>query len=236
MSIFSLLFACAPHVSWQVQPAASYTLPSLEVTVVAGDRSCKRVADELVSALASRPGVVVRPDAEQRLEVRGCDERLDTTVEIQAYYFGYGADAGQDERRYTMRGVAGAELWIGGGTRLIGAAERRLRGPWVKDGDLDIPRALVLRDGLRRDLAMDLADQVAPLPETIRRMVYLDPEPGTARELHNAAVTAEQTGDLNEALRLAKAAYAAEPTRSRMRLIQALEAHAVDVGYALKTQ
>lgn len=224
------------HVEWQVQPRPSYTLPSLEVAVVAGDKSCKRVADALVDALAARPGVVVRPDAPQRLEVRNCDERLDTTVEMEQNYLGlqYADQVVQEQRRYSMRGFAEGELWVGERVKLLGSAERSLRGPWVTDGDLDIPRALALREGLRRDLAMDLADQVAPLPETIRRTIYRDPEPGTARELHNEAVDAERAGDLDRALALAKQAYAAEPSQARMRYIEALEAHAESVGYALR--
>lgn len=236
MLVSLLLAGCAPHVEWQVQPRPSYTLPSMEVAVVAGDRSCKRVADELVDTLASRPGVVVRPDAAQRLEVRNCGERLDTTVEMESNYLGlkYQSEVVQEQRRYSVRGVADAELWIAGKVKLIGGAERHLRGPWVTDGDLDIPRALALREGLRRDLAMDLADQVAPLPETIRRTIYKDPEPGTARQLHNQAVDAERAGNLDEALRLAKQAYAAEPSAARIDYIEELQAHAQSVGYALR--
>lgn len=231
------LLGCAHRVEWQVQPRPSYTLPSLEVAVVSADKSCKRVADELVETLSARPGVLVRPDAPQRLVVLGCDERLDTTVEMEQNYLGlqYPTEVVQEQRRYNMRGYAQAELQVGESVRLLGTAERNLRGPWVTDGDLDIPRALALREGLRRDLAMDLADQLAPLPETIRRTIYRDPEPGTARELHNEAVEAEQKGELDAALVLARRAYAAQPSQARMRYIEALEAHAEAVGYALRT-
>lgn len=205
--------------------------------MVAGDRSCKRVADQLVDTLSSRPGVVVRPDAPQRLEVRACEERLDTTIELESNHPGIKYDDRMftEQRRYSMRGVAQAELRIGASVSLVGSAERKLRGPWVTDGDLDVPRALALREGLRRDLALDLADQVAPLPATIRRTLYRDPEPGTARQLHNQAVDAERAGDLDKALELAKAAYAAEPSPARMRLIEGLQAHADSVGYAFRT-
>ena len=88
-------------------------------------------------------------------------------------------------------------------------------------------------DDVRRDLAYDLADQVAPLPATIRRTLYADPEPGTARQLHNQAVDAERDGDLSKALQLAREAYGANPTAASMRYIEQLQDHARRVGYAL---
>ncbi len=239
MSILLLALGCAHQVSWQVQPAPSYTLPSWEVSVVAGERGCKRVADELASTLSARPGVRVRPDAPVRLEVVRCDDEVDTTVELESVYPGlvYSTRVYKEQRRYEMRGWASAELVVesaGAPTvRLTGGAERSERSPWVSEEDLEIPRALSLREAVRRDLAHDLADQLAPLPATIRRTLYRDPEPGTARQLHNQAVDAERAGDLDNALRLAKEAYAANPTASAMRYIEALQDHAVAVGYAL---
>jgi hypothetical protein len=223
--------ACAHRVSWEVQPRPAYTLPSMEVAVVAGDKSCKKVADELAETLSARPGVVVRPDAAQRLEVRNCDENLHTNVEMESTHF---RNVVSERRRYTMRGVAQGELWVADRTKLLGTAERHLRGPWEAEGDLDIPGALALREGLRRDLARDFAQQVAPLPETISRTLYKDPEPGTSRELHNEAVEAEQAGDLDRAVSLAREAYAADPSMASLRYLEALQSHAEAVGYALK--
>ncbi|MFZ5475858.1 MAG: hypothetical protein ACOZNI_03710 [Myxococcota bacterium] len=230
-----LALACAHRVSWEVQPAPAYTLASMEVAVVAGDRSCKRVADELAEALSAR-GVTVRPDAAQRLEVRKCDELLHTNIEVLSMDYGlaYAQGVRTERRRYTMRGTAHAELWVGDRTKLLGAADRNLRGPWVTEGDLDLPGALALREGLQRDLARDLAQQVAPLPETISRRLYRDPEPGTARQLHNEAVEAERGGDLDRAVALAREAYAADPSMTSLRYLEELKAHAEAVGYALK--
>jgi hypothetical protein len=207
MSVFLLLIGCASHVSWEVQPTPSYALPSLEVSVVAGDKECKRVADELARTLSARPGVLVRPDASVRLLLEGCEDQVDTTVELES-----------------ANNPA---------VRLVGGAERRLRGPWVTEGTLELPRQMSLSDAVRRDLAIDLADQVAPLPATIRRTLYRDPEPGTARNLHNQAVDAERSGSLDAAIKLARQAYAANPTPQAMRYIEALQDHADAVGYAL---
>ena len=240
MALVLQLLGCAPHVSWEVQPLPSYTLPSLEVAVVAGDRGCKRVADELASTLSARPGVRVHPDAPVRLVVLACDGEIDTTVELESTFPGivYDTRVYQEQRRYSMRGWASATLEVQSSAvlsaRLPGAAERFVQGPWVANGQLEIPGALSLDASVRRDLAANLADQVVPLPATIRRTVYRDPEPGTARQLHNEAVRAEREGNLNDALRLARAAWAAHPTADAMRFIEALQEHASAVGYALR--
>jgi hypothetical protein len=238
MSLLLLLGACGKQVSWEVQPTPAYQLPSMEVSVVAGDRACKRVADELASTLSARPGVRVRPDAPIRLQLDNCADDVDTTVEMEANVLGLRyTTAVVEQRRYEMRGWAHADLVVTSagqpGVRLVGGAERRESSPWVSGTDLEIPRQLSLREAVRRDLALDLADQLAPLPATIRRTLYRDPEPGTAREFHNAAVDAERAGDLSRALKLAREAYAANPTAASMRYVAALQEHARQVGYAL---
>jgi hypothetical protein len=239
MGLLLLLLGCARQVTWQVQPRPSYALPGLEVSVVAGDRGCKHVADELASTLSARPGVLVRPDAPVRLQLQDCDGEIDTTVELESTYPGlvYDNNVFSERRRYDMRGWANAVLVVQSSgvptVKLAGGAERKVRGPWVSEGQLEIPRALSLEVSVRRDLATDLADQVAPLPATIRRTLYRDPEPGTARQLHNEAVDAEREGDLDRAVELARQAYAANPTQSSMQYIEALQEHAQAVGYAL---
>ena len=143
----------------------------------------------------------------------------------------------QERRRYNMRGWASAEMVVQSPesppAHLTGGAERREDSPWVSEGTLELPRAALLEEAARRDLATDLADQIAPLPATIRRTLYRDPEPGTSRQLHNDAVDAERRGNLDEALKLAQQAYAANPTAAGMRYIEALQEHARAVGYAL---
>jgi hypothetical protein len=113
--------------------------------------------------------------------------------------------------------------------------ERAQRGPWVTAGDLDLPASAMLRDRLANDLADKLADRIAPLPATLRRTIYPDPEPGTARQLHNDAVAAEKAGNLDAALQLARQAYAADPSPGAMDYLEDVRAHASSVGYALRT-
>lgn len=239
MALLMLLLGCARHVSWDVQPRPSYALPSLEVSVVTGERSCKRVADNLAKTLSARPGVVVNPNAPVRLLVQDCEQEVETLLEFESTFPGisYANNVSHERRRVEMRGWANAVLVVdspaASTVRLVGGSERRLRSPWVTDGEVDMPRLFTLQQAVRRDLATDLADQLVPLPATIRRTLYNDPEPGTSRELHNLAVDAERAGNLDEALRLAKQAYAANPTATGMGFIEALQEHASTVGYAL---
>lgn len=229
------------QVSWTVQPPADYALAQTEVAVVAAEPACRGLADALVTALGSRPGITVRPDAPQRLTVRRCDEQVTTSIDIEGTYPGldYGTSVYQERRRYSLNGHARGELLIDG----LGAApvsfteevDRAVRGAWIDEGSLDIPASFALRERVNADLADALADKIAPLPETIRRTIYPDPEPGTARQLHNDAVAAERAGNLDDALRLAREAYAAQPSPMAMDYIEALQEHASQVNYALKT-
>lgn len=62
------------------------------------------------------------------------------------------------------------------------------------------------------------------------RRLYNHAQPGSADALHNAAVAAEQVGDLAEAVALAREAYVAKPDRRRLRYVHLLEGRLVEVG------
>jgi hypothetical protein len=233
---------------------AAVSLPSLRLAVISDDRSCRKVADELAKALTARPGVDVSPSAPVRLVVSNCDERIDSSVELNYDYMGLGYDDSvvRQDRRYTQHVRATAKLMVlrpdADSVTLPGTAERTARtwGDLPRHGSRELPAAasaetgtgmadaLALREQVRRDLAYGLADKVAPLPERLKRIVYADPEPGTAQQLHNQAVEAERRGDLDEALRLARQAWAADPSAVSKAYIEQLEYHAARVGYALR--
>ncbi len=236
MLLVLAVLGCVHQVSWEVQPRPSYTLPSLEVSVIAEDRACKRVADDLVDQLGTRPGVRVKPGASVQLILHECQEGSNLIVEVEDLASVGFPPSPEVVRRYLRRAWSTGELVVhgpGAPVTLLGSAERTDRGSWERsDGD-PIPALVALQTSLRRDLARDLADQVAPLPETLRRQVYRDPQPGTSRQLHNEAVQAEREGDLQRAARLAEQAYAANPTRAEMLYLEDLKQHAEAVGYAL---
>ena len=236
-----LLLACAPKTSWQVQPAAQVDVPLAAVAVVAEDRACGDVSDALIEALEARPGVRVEPNGATRLVVTGCEELVKTTVEVdldQAVSLGQGAAA--EKRRVIVDGSSEVTVQVHHGTAapvaLSASAHRVLTTPWSESNVSMPPRAAAVPRQLDRDLALDIADQVSPLPETLRRRIYRDPEPGTARALHNAAVDAEKTGDFETALSLAEEAWAADPNPRAAQYLQDLQAHAEQVGYALRAE
>jgi len=237
-----LLFAigCVHQVSWTEQYAARYPAPTTTVAVVAMEQACRPLAEAVIDALGSRPGVEVRPDATQRLFVQGCDELVTTEVDVEGNYpgLGYGNAVYFERRRYTLHGWSKGVLEVQtpglDPVKFTATAERDQRGPWVATGDLDIPGTPTLRDRLAEDVADQLVQNLVPLPETIRRTVFPDPEPGTSRQLHNDAVAAERAGNLDEAMRLARAAYAADPSPAAMDYVEALEHRFEQVGYASK--
>lgn len=235
------LLGCVHQVSWTIQPPAALALQQTEVAVVAAEPGCRALADSLVDALGSRPGIVVRPDAAQRLTVHRCDEQVTTSIDIEGNYPGldYGSGVYQERRRYSLKGSASGEMVVDGlgsaPVRFAETVDRDIRSAWVNEGNLDIPASMELRERLADDLAGTLADKIAPLPETIRRSIYADPEPGTSRQLHNDAVAAERAGNLDEAMRLARQAYAAQPSPAAMDYIEELSQHAAQVNYAFKT-
>lgn len=240
--VFSLIIGCVHQVTWVEERSAAYPLATTQVAVVAMERACRPLADALVKELGSRPGVDVHPEATQRIFVKQCDDLLTTSVDVEGNYPGidYGAEVYFERRRYTLHGWGRGvmEVQAPGVDPVTFAVdiERDLRGPWVASDAFDMPANPELQTRLTGDLAERLADKLAPLPETIRRVVFPDPEPGTARRLHNDAVAAERSGNLDEALTLAKAAYGADPSPMAMDYIERLEEHAEAVGYAFKSK
>lgn len=73
-------------------------------------------------------------------------------------------------------------------------------------------------------------DAVGVQPLQHHRRLYANARPGSADALHNAAVAAEQVGDLSEAFALAREAYVAEPDRRRHRYVEQLEHRLVAAG------
>lgn len=238
--MFWFLLGCAKHVSWEVQPVPGVEVP-LVLVVEASEPACGGLARELERTLAGRPGVVLRADAPVHLELSHCEMVVNPQVQVDFNVVGLNYDDAvrEERRRYDLDGKATAKMMVdapGVSTPLDGEARRRDSSPWLTPEAFVVPSIMTFEDSLELDLARNLADRVAPLPETLRRMVYRDPEPGTARHFHNDAVAAERQGDLETALSLAKQAYAADPTVAHLEYLQALQQHAQMVGYAWKME
>jgi hypothetical protein len=203
----ALLGGCVHTVQVAMPPAPAVTIDASAVAVVAADRSCHGIADALVAELNRLEGVSVDPRAEIRLEVTGCDLALHPVVDIEI-------TPKVDRRRITVQGWGHAVLTVkvGGETQahLIGASHQGLDGAW---GEIDLPG---LSRAMERDLvetvAVDLAEQLRPLPRLVDRRVYGRAGRGSPRSLHNLAVAAEARGELVEARRLARLSYEELPS------------------------
>lgn len=239
ITLFALgsLSGCATRVAWEVRPAPTVELDTTNIAVATEDRACKPVADQLVRTLSARPGVVVQPRAETRLVVESCEQFVETTVEIQQDQAETGTLA-TDRRRTTVVGEGVAIVGVYNGQERIAEIEVSVdlqdRADWnaTENG---APEVAGMSRGVDEELAVSIADKIAPLPQDLKRRMYKDAEPGTARALHNQAVVAEQDGDLDLALSLAEGAYAANPTASNMRYVEELEHHAETVGFVFAT-
>jgi hypothetical protein len=222
-----LLTACAHMTaSWVETPDARVDVSGAAMAIVVDDRRCQGIADALVRELQRRDGVRVSPDAVVRLALSRCEIAVRSEVDISQLYSGLGTGlgGGTEVRDEVVRAVGTVAMTVevdGRPQTTLGARSHRVRR--LSDTDRTQGR-LSLTDGVARDIAVDLAQQVAPEPEVVRRRVYRDPETGSARALHNAAVEAERSGDLSRALELARRAAGAAPTAAHQGYLEALEA------------
>jgi hypothetical protein len=203
---------CAPTVQLEVPAAPAVSLPTHAVAVVAHERVCQPAADALARELGDSDGVTVDHRAPLRLELIACGDDQSWTVEQ------VGSDDQPQRQRTTVAARAHAVVAVvspdGVRAHLIGTGRHLVASSWSEPTRL----AHVSRTAHRHvlgDLAADLAHQVSPVPTMVERRVYPNAGPGSARELHNLAVRAEQRGDLDLAWLLAQAAWNERPTPAR---------------------
>lgn len=233
--LFVLLgLGCAKKVAWKISPVPTVEVDTALVSVAAQGAECRELADEVLAVLGTRPGVRIEPDAPTRLVVRDCEQFLATIVEVQE---AMGDDiTDTSRRRLTVEGTGSATIEVWSGEVVIASLTPQEfhieSSSWADEGRIPAPRARAVTQALNKGVAVAVADDLAPLPESLERKLYANAEPGTARALHNSAVEAEQSGDLDKAMRLAREAYAADPSQRSMRYLEQLEVHAQRVGYA----
>lgn len=238
MLFFALGLGCAKTVAWKISPVPAVEVDTAAVSVAASGAECRELADEVLSVLGSRPGVRIEPEAQTRLVVRDCEQFLATIVEVEE---AMGDDiTDTSRRRVTVEGTGNAvvEVWSGDVVvaELTPQEFHTESSAWADEGRIPAPRARAVTTALNEGVADAVADDLAPLPESLQRKLYAKAEPGTARALHNEAVEAEKRGDLDEAMRLAREAYAADPSARSMRYLEQLEVHAQRVGYAFAVE
>jgi len=219
--------------TWEVTPDARFALSDARVAIVADHKNCRSIADALTREISRRSGVRVAPDAPVRLALSRCSVDVQTEVDIAQLYPGLqsGLTGGTEQRDEIIRAVGKVALTVevdGRPQATMGAKSHRVRH--LRTGEHAQGR-LSVADGVARDLARELAQQVAPEPEVVRRRFYRDPEPGSAQALHNQAVDAERVGDLSAALELAQKAAGASPTPAHQAYVAELKARMSDSRY-----
>ena len=213
MLIF-LALACA-HTSavWKTTPSARIDAPTGSMAVVASDRRCQSYADALIAEFRLREGVLVDPAARTRLVLERCSVSQRTEVDITQDY-GVSTTGLHEQRSQAIRSQGKAVVVIevdGQRAGQLSTTKKRVR--IVRDGDLAVARKQAyLRDRVVADVVEEIAQRLVPVSEVVRRRWYTDPEPGTARDLHNRAVDAERAGDLAKAIEFAEASMAAHRT------------------------
>mgnify|MGYP002633023213 CR=1 FL=1 len=238
--LLSLLACATAPVTWEVQPDPRVEVDTTRIAIAAEGRECREVADALIDTLGARPGVRIDPAATTSLRVTDCTIATQPTVEVQ--HEGGAVDAWatgfEEQRRVVVDGQGSANVVIYSNglelSSLLVETRASEASPWSEEG---VPSARVysVDQQLIGGLAGEVADALVPLPVDLERRIYKDPEPGTARALHNQAVSAEAKGDIPGALALASEAYAASPTPRGARYIEALESR-LGAAYAENTE
>jgi hypothetical protein len=220
-----LLFACThtPAV-WESSPRPAVSAPLARVSVVSSDKRCKDFADALAIEFSMRRGVEVVPQSDTRLLLNMCRVQLSTEVDVTQIYTG-GASSVLEQRDQAVRGHGQAVLTIevnGQPLGMVNSEAKRVRLIRASD-PAHLQRRSTIRDRVVSDIVEDLAQQIAPIPERVRRRWYRNPEPGTAKAFHNQAVDAERSGDLAEAIRLASESVNASRTPASVAYLRTLE-------------
>ncbi len=229
-----LALACShTQAVWEYTPQPFTSAPTTEVSVVVSDRRCQMLADSLAVALSMRDGVRVVPQARTRLLLNLCRVDLETEVDITQMYLESDGLSAVDRREQIVRGDGSAVLTVeldGRPIDMLNTTGNRVR--MIREGDpTHLYRRSVIHDSVVRDMSEDLAQQLVPVAETIRRRWYRNPEPGTSRELHNQAVDAERSGDLAAAIQLAEESVNASRTPQTVRYLQALRQRQSEIEY-----
>ena len=221
--ILLFAFACGHSlVSWEFQPPPAVSASLSEVVVVVSGDECQGIANEIAMTLAMREGHSIHPDARTRLILNMCSVESETrTVAARPSTKGKTAP---DDRISRGKGSALVTVELDGRPMGMVKAEslQMQRSSTAQSASetmgADIEKAVV------SELATDLVQQLAPLPETVERRWYRKPKPGTAKSLHNQAVDAERAGNFEEAVRLAKLAAEADNNRHTADYLRAMEA------------
>ena len=231
--LFLFALACAhTNAVWEAAPPPKVDAPLGAVAVVASDKRCQEFANALAIEFSMRDGVTVAPQARTRLLLNLCRLEVSTEIDVTQTYSA-GATSMLEKRDQAVRGHGMAVLTIevdGQPVGMLNSERKRVR--MVREGDPShLHKRSYIRERVVSDVVDELAQQLVPVPEIVRRRWYKNPEPGTAKALHNEAVDAERSGDLAAAIQLAQQAVDADRSPRSVAYLRALKARYGDTRF-----
>lgn len=221
LTVAVLLTGCSRRVEVSLPATPAVEIRTDRVAVVSGERACRDVADQLVEQLNDLDGIAVDPRADVRLVVRSCESTFEPKVDITVP----GNDDEAWASRVSVAGRAVAVLQV----EAHGQVQVHLIGTGVHEsaGELRAGQVVRLRRRVARDLAVavavDLTEQVRPIPRIVQRRVYPNAPASTARGQRRLAVEAELAGDLHAATRHARMSHQLKPSAESAEYLQELE-------------
>ena len=224
--IFLITLACMhSQAVWETSPKPVVAAATARLSVVVSDRRCQDLANALAIEFSMRPGVEVVPDAPTRLLLNLGRRELSTEIDVSQTY-STGSSSLLEQRDQAVRANGMAVMTIEVDQQPVGMVNTESsRVRMVREGDPShLHKRAYIRDRVVGDMANDLAQKIAPLPEVVRRRWYRNPDPGTAKDFHNRAVDAERSGDFSAAIRLATQSMNASRTPRTVAYLRDLEA------------
>ena len=212
-TLFALsIVGCSPSMRVEISPIPTLNIASTSVSVVASDRECRTIANELVDILRSSYGFQVDPLSPIRLTLSDCGAHYETNVTVTQP-----VESGRflaDHRKISVLGSAHASLAVSafGNVQAYSIGTGRQEGVVGRHAESLVTLRKVTETNLNSLVAEDLASQVSPVPKEVARRVFPNAPGDTARGLHTLAVQAEALGAFDAALEYARAAHDQRPT------------------------
>lgn len=229
--LLGTLTGCAHRsVSW-VETNQSVLAPEVaQVTVRSDDPACAGIERGLRNELLRR-GLSVTEAAPVHLSLSACEREVRSELGLRTENTLFNESQGADGlRQVQVWGSGRAELRVAEagseGLVLVSRASAEDAVGWRQKPDDAVARQVGLERELDTLLAEDLAQQVRPQAVERRRRAFRRAEPGSPEAALNAAVAAEQAGDVERALDLAREAYVRKPTWWALDYVDELEARA----------
>lgn len=221
-----ILIGCTSSMRVEVSPIPTVDLATTSVSVVANDRECRAIANELVRTLREQYRFLVTPLSPIHLSLSDCGSSYETNISVTQSVSPDKFLA--DTRKVSMIGHAHASLTV----NAFGSIQAYSIGTGIQEniigrhGESLVTLRRVTSENLNTLVAEDLASQVSPVPKEVARRVFPKARDHTARGLHTLAVKSEAVGAFEAALEYARAAHSQRPTHQSQAYVAELDRRA----------